>query len=57
VRRYDGEFPKKYFEVFKEYCGISDDEFWEVVDSWRSEHIWMKRGNDWVLKQPVWESP
>lgn len=55
VRRYDGEFPKKYFANFLDYCGITEDEFWEIVDSWRSDHIWTKRGNDWQLRQPIWE--
>jgi hypothetical protein len=54
VKRYDGEFPKKYFETFKEFRGINDDDFWEVIDSWRSDHIWEKRGNGWKLRHPIW---
>jgi hypothetical protein len=35
---------KEYFETFKEFCGINDDDFWEVIDSWRSDHIWESEG-------------
>lgn len=54
VRRYDGEFPQKYYQEFLEYCGISDEEFREIVDSWRSDHLWKQTGNGWELKKPVW---
>jgi len=55
VRRYDGEFPKKHFKTFLDYCSINEDDFWEVIDSWRGEHIWKKDGNEWRLRKPVWE--
>jgi N-acetyl sugar amidotransferase len=37
VKRYDGEFPRKHYEDFLEYCSITDEEFQQVVDSWRSD--------------------
>lgn len=55
IKRYDGEFPRKYFKEFLEYCSITEEEVTEVIDSWRSDHLWKKSGNDWVLKRPVWE--
>ena len=56
IKKFDGEFPEKYFKVFLEYCDITEDHFWEVIDSWRSEHLW-KRDEDgkWVLKHKIWE--
>jgi N-acetyl sugar amidotransferase len=54
VRRYDGEFPGKYYKEFLEYTDITEDEFWAVVDSWRRPHIWDRRGNDWHLKHAVY---
>ncbi|MCA3268035.1 MAG: N-acetyl sugar amidotransferase [Azospirillum sp.] len=53
VRRYDGEFPKRHFKEFLDYAGIDEDKFWEVVDSWRSDHLWEKSGNEWKLKYRV----
>lgn len=55
VRRYDGEFPKKHFQTFLEYIDITEDTFWAVADSWRSDHIWKKSGNDWQLRKNIWE--
>ena len=55
IKRYDGEFPKKYFQEFLEYCDISENEFYEVIESWRSTHIWEFVNNVWKLKKPVWE--
>jgi N-acetyl sugar amidotransferase len=55
VHRYDGEFPKKYFKEFLEYLGITEEEFWEVIDFYRliSPHIWEKIGSKWRLKHKV----
>ena len=55
VKEYDGEFPAKYFDVFLEYCGITEEDFNEFIDSWRSEHIWEQNGDSWELKHPVWK--
>jgi N-acetyl sugar amidotransferase len=53
VRRYDGEFPGKYFREFLEYIGISEEKFREVIDSARSPHLWTVRDGAWVLSHPV----
>jgi N-acetyl sugar amidotransferase len=55
VKKFDGEFPKKNFQTFLEYCDISEEYFWEVVDSWRSPHLWQKVEGEWRLKHTVWE--
>lgn len=52
VRRFDGEFPKKYFKDFLEYLDISEKHFWEVVDRYRSPHIWKKVKGKWQLRHP-----
>lgn len=54
VRRYDGEFPKKYFKEFLEYLGITEEHFWAVADSWRSPTVWDKDSDGkWLLKKRV----
>ncbi|GBF48817.1 hypothetical protein LPTSP4_03170 [Leptospira ryugenii] len=53
VRKYDGEFPARYFQEFLEYCDITEEYFWEVVDSWRSSHIWSKENGEWKIKAQV----
>lgn len=53
VRRYDGEFPSKYFHESLEYLQITERQFWEVVDSFRVPHIWQKVDGKWKLKCQV----
>ena len=35
-------------------CDISEEYFWEVIDSWRSPHLWEKINGEWKLKRAVW---
>jgi N-acetyl sugar amidotransferase len=53
MQRYEGEFPQKYFREFLEYLDITEEHFWEVVDSWRAPHLWEKVNDEWNLKHPV----
>ena len=53
VRKYDGEFPKKYFKEFLKYIDIEEQEFWEIVDRFRSDHLWEMVNDEWRLKQQV----
>lgn len=55
VKRYDGEFPNKFYKEFLDYCSITDEEVHEVIDSWRSNHIWMKENGEWKLRNPIWK--
>lgn len=54
VRKYDGEFPLKWFKTFLDYCDISEEYFWEVINSWRSPHLWyMDEEGEWRLKHQI----
>ncbi len=53
VRKYDGEFPKKHFKEFLEYVDITEEHFWEVIDSFRRPHLWEKVDGEWKLKHHV----
>lgn len=57
VKKYDGEFPQKYYQEFLDYLGISDKDFWEVIDYYReaSPHLWEKKKGTWKLKHSVWQ--
>lgn len=54
VKRYDHESPKKYYKEFLEFCSITDEEVNEVIDSWRSDHLWHKEDDVWKLRRTVW---
>lgn len=54
VRRYDHEFPRKHFAWFLEYLGISEREFWEVMDFYREKsNVWTRRDEEWSLVHVV----
>ena len=53
MNRYEGEFPNKYFQDFLKYLDITEQHFWEVVDSWRSSHLWEKENGEWKFKYPI----
>jgi N-acetyl sugar amidotransferase len=54
VKKFDHEKPTKYLSEFLEYCEISEVELDEIVDSWRSDHIWEKVNGEWKLRNPIW---
>jgi hypothetical protein len=54
VKRYDTEFPAKFFQEIIEYMDITEDRFWEIITKARSPHLWAKDPNgDWTLKHQV----
>lgn len=53
VHRYDHEFPKKYFQNFLDYLDITEEHFWEVMNRYRSPHVWKKEKGEWRLKKIV----
>jgi N-acetyl sugar amidotransferase len=53
VKRFDAEFPRRNFKTFLEYAGITEEHFWQVVDSWRSPHLWKKTADGWKLRHTV----
>ena len=52
IKQFDGEFPKKYEKEFLEYISMTREEFDELCDKFRPEHIWEKKSNRWELKNP-----
>lgn len=54
VKKYDQEFPQKYFRNFLEYISITDGKFRDTVDRFRSPHLWDMQGGEWHLKHAVW---
>ena len=55
IKQFDGEFPKKYEKEFLEYISMTRDEFDELCDKFRPNHLWKKKSNRWELKNPPWE--
>jgi N-acetyl sugar amidotransferase len=55
IKKYDSEFPKKYFSDFLKYIDISENEFWKSVDDFRSPHLWNKVKKKWVIKKTIFK--
>ena len=55
MKKYDGEFPKKYFSEFLKYIDIDEEKYWKIIDKVRPKHLWGKKNGKWFLKQKVWQ--
>jgi hypothetical protein len=55
VKKYDGEFPKRYFQEVLKYMQITEERYWEVIDGARSPHLWEKIDGQWRLKHAVYD--
>ncbi|MGY2285375.1 N-acetyl sugar amidotransferase [Pseudomonas gingeri] len=56
IRRFDGEFPEIYQKQCLEYMGITADRFAEVIEEFRTPHLWENTASGWVLKKPIWKA-
>lgn len=55
VKKFDHEFPKKYFKEMLEYMNMTEERFWELVDKFRSPHLWKKENGQWKLRKAVYD--
>ena len=54
VKRFDGEFPDRYFDEIMEYIGMTSEEFHALCDKFRSPHLWGKDvDGNWKLRHNV----
>jgi len=53
VKRFDGEFPDRYFNEIMEYLKIDPDYFHDLCDEFRSPHLWKNENNNWRLRHTV----
>ena len=53
INRFDGEYPARYEKEFLDYISMEKEEFLELCDKFRSEHLWKKNGDKWQLRTPL----
>lgn len=54
VKKFDGEFPDRYFKEIMEYLEIPEEQFFETCDRFRSPHLWGRdSNNNWRLRHTV----
>ncbi len=54
VKKYDGEFPKKYFQEFLDYTNLKENEYWKIIDDARPSHLWIKKNNKWQMRHKTY---
>lgn len=53
VKKYDQEFPNKYFKEFLDYISLNEDNFWKTINDFRPAHLWENDGKEWILKNKI----
>jgi N-acetyl sugar amidotransferase len=54
VKRFDGEFPRKYFKSIMDHIELDPDEFMRLCDGFRSPHLWAHEDGQWRLRHAVY---
>ena len=55
VKKFDSEFPTNYFKDFLEYINLTEREFFDTIEKFRSSHLWKKDKDQWELKNKIWD--
>ena len=53
VKKYDGEFPDKYFSEVMNFLDMKREKFLMLCDKFRSPHLWKKIKGKWMLRHTV----
>ncbi len=53
VKKFDGEFPDKYFYEIMDYLGMESERFHDLCSEFRSPHLWTKADGEWRLRHNV----
>jgi N-acetyl sugar amidotransferase len=54
IKKYDNEFPKKYFKECLEYMEMNEEDLFSTIDKFRSPHLWRKINKEWKLLHQVY---
>ena len=50
IKKYDGEFPDRYFNEIMKYLNINRNYFHHLCNKFRSPHLWKKKKSGWHLR-------
>jgi len=53
VKRFDGEFPQRYFRQVMDALEMDPEYFLQLCDRFRPPHLWSTEGGEWNLTHPV----
>jgi hypothetical protein len=54
VKKFDGEFPDRYFGDVMDYISLKPESFLKLCDKFRSPHLWKRENGKWKLRYAVW---
>lgn len=56
VKKFDGEFPDRYFQEIMDYIEMEPQHFHDLCDKFRSPHLWKKdETGKYTLRHRVWD--
>jgi len=55
VRRFDGEFPARYFDEIMDHIDMKPQDFHDLCDQFRSPHLWKRENGSWRLRHVPWQ--
>ena len=50
IKKYDGEFPYEYLNDYLKFYEMTEKEFFDTIDSFRSPDLWKRVNGEWELK-------
>lgn len=53
IKKYDGEFPSRYFKDILNYLNLRKESFFKTLNKFRSPHLWKKTKKGWKLRHTV----
>ena len=54
VKQYEGEYPEKCIQEFCKFTGKTKNDVDEIIEEWRSNHIWDFKNDKYQLKKAIW---
>jgi hypothetical protein len=55
IKRFDGEFPNEYIKDCGDYMDIIMQQYHNLIEKFRSPHLWHKINGNFELKNPIWK--
>ncbi|MDA7715339.1 N-acetyl sugar amidotransferase [Pelagibacteraceae bacterium] len=53
IKKYDGEFPSRYFKDILDYLKLKPEFFFKHLEKFRSPHLWIYHKKKWLLRHTV----
>ena len=53
IKKYDGEFPSRYFKEILDYLKLKPEFFFKHLEKFRSPHLWIYHKKKWLLRHTV----